>query len=300
MRAPLGKGTLMRVVAVVGLGVCLCVAAIVTLRAQQQALVLESGAGERAAENSFFDELAAKDFAKDRRSKVNRHISHQGKVSKPQLHMKGAQSPKSHPKLISGERRMAKPSSMRKEFDRAKEQLHEEQHKMRHLEEQDHVKAEEQKIELERVTADQQASAYESHLNKINSAVFPASAIDAEEANSHAVSHALTDDMHVPKITKADYEAHPLARRRLVHGSNRLLRRVRNSAKDFAKQVLTGKAVSHVHHAVPAAKSAAAHSKVESHAASAVSHEKPVAAHKKPTAAHESKKLKAQPSAAAK
>jgi len=52
---------------------------------------------------------------------------------------------------------------------------------------------------------------------------------------SHAVAHALTDDMHVPKITKADYARHPM--KRSLHGSNRLYRRVKNSGKDFAKQV---------------------------------------------------------------
>jgi len=53
------------------------------------------------------------------------------------------------------------------------------------------------------------------------------------------VSHALTDDMHVPKITKADYERHPMTmhNKAAKHGSNRLFRRIKNSGKDFAKQV---------------------------------------------------------------
>lgn len=136
--------------------------------------------------------------------------------------------------------------SMRAEFHKAQQQLAAEQNKMRHIEEHDHVKAEEQKMKLERLTAHQEAKAYESHLSKLNSAVFPTSMdSDMGSGASHAVSHALTDDMHVPKITKADYARHPMHVD--THGSNRLFRRVKNSGKDFAKQVMTGKAVSHSH-----------------------------------------------------
>lgn len=58
---------LLPVLGAIGLGVCLCLAAIVTLSVQQP-LALESSKAEHAAENSFFDSLAAKDLAKDRKS----------------------------------------------------------------------------------------------------------------------------------------------------------------------------------------------------------------------------------------
>jgi hypothetical protein len=98
------------------------------------------------------------------------------------------------------------------------------------------VRAAEQHIDLEHLKAQQQARAYERHLTKLNDAVFPRSMEDSVVGkHSHAVSHALVDDMHVPKITKADYERHPMMK--AAHGSNKLYRRVRNSGRDFAKQV---------------------------------------------------------------
>jgi hypothetical protein len=61
---------LLPVLGAVGVGVCLCVAAIVTLGAQRpRSIGLESSSAEHAAENSFFDSLAARDLAKDRKSR---------------------------------------------------------------------------------------------------------------------------------------------------------------------------------------------------------------------------------------
>ena len=60
---------LLPILGVVALGVVLCIGAIGTLGGHRPALVLESSGAEHAVENSFFDELAAKDLAKDRRSK---------------------------------------------------------------------------------------------------------------------------------------------------------------------------------------------------------------------------------------
>jgi hypothetical protein len=61
--------------AVVGLGVCMCVSVIITLGNQTPALVLESADSEHAIENSFFDSLAAKDLAKDRRSRKSKDLN---------------------------------------------------------------------------------------------------------------------------------------------------------------------------------------------------------------------------------
>lgn len=95
-------------------------------------------------------------------------------------------------------------------------------------------------MDLEHLKAKQQASAYERHLTKLNNAVFPRSMEDSVMGrnSAHAVSRALVDDMHVPKITKADYARHSMVATKAAHGSNRLYRRVSNSGKDFAKQVL--------------------------------------------------------------
>ena len=309
---------LLPILGVVALGVVLCIGAIVTLGGQRPALVLESSGAEHAVENSFFDELAANDLAKDRRSKNAKDArrAHATALSAAQeravedsyfksVGSSGAKAP--HPaarkhaakhwqplpysKLVhrspfKGAHQQAGAAlakgkkghpavSMRAEFHKAQQQLAAEQNKMRHIEEHDHVKAEEQKMKLERLTAHQEAKAYESHLSKLNSAVFPTSMdSDMGSGASHAVSHALTDDMHVPKITKvinpapsrslplsmlshaqsnnkcrrflvyhsrshtqrqADYARHPMHVD--THGSNRLFRRVKNSGKDFAKQV---------------------------------------------------------------
>jgi len=275
---------LLPILGVVALGVVLCIGAIGTLGGHRPALVLESSGAEHAVENSFFDELAAKDLAKDRRSKnakaargahttlsavQERAVENsffQGvgstgaKAPQPTSLMKPPAhwQPLPYSKLVhrspfqgvrekAGVReksgaapakgKMMHPKgSMRAEFHKAQQQLASEQTKMRHIEEHDRVKAEEQKIKLERLTADQTAKAYERHLAKLNSAVFPTSMdSDMGKGASHAVAHALTDDMHVPKITKADYARHPM--KRSLHGSNRLFRRVKNSGKDFAKQV---------------------------------------------------------------
>ena len=61
--------------AVVGLGVCMCVAVIITLGNQTPTLVLESADSEHAIENSFFDSLAAKDLAKDRRARKSKDLN---------------------------------------------------------------------------------------------------------------------------------------------------------------------------------------------------------------------------------
>ena len=281
---------LLPILGVVALGVVLCIGAIVTLGGQRPALVLESSGAEHAVENSFFDDLAAKDLAKDRRSKntkaargahtalsaaqeravENSYFQGVGSTGAKAPQPASRQKPAAHwqplpySKLVhrspfqgvrekaglrkkAGVREKAGASpakgkmmhpkgSMRAEFHQAQQQLASEQTRMRHIEEHDRVKAEEQKIELERLTADQAAKAYERHLAKLNSAVFPTSMdSDMGKGASHAVAHALTDDMHVPKITKADYARHPM--KRSLHGSNRLYRRVKNSGKDFAKQV---------------------------------------------------------------
>jgi len=280
----------------VGLGVVLCIAAIVNIEVQRPSgIVLESAHAEHAVENSFFDQLAAKDLAKDKRSRNAKdlHSSHTSLSAKQERaiedsYFKGVGStgtknhklaahkvpakhwkPLPYNKLVhrgpfkgahtklAGKPMKAKkvahnPTSMRAEFKKAQQQLAAEQTKMRHIEEHDHVKAEEQKIELERLKAHQQAGAYERHLSKLNDAVFPSSMdSDMGTSASHAVSHALTDDMHVPKITKADYERHPMHAPKAIHGSNRVFRRVVNSGKDFVKQVITGKAVSHSHLRAP-------------------------------------------------
>ena len=281
---------LLPVLGVMALGVCLCVAVIVTLGAQTPAVVLESASAEHAIENSFFDSLAAKHHAKDRKSgnakdlqgsdtslsaKQERvvednffqtvakgkaaaakpklagvHASHKmtAKHWKPmpynkmvhRSHFKGMQHTAAAPKADAKGKKHTD-VSMRAQFAQAQQQLHAEQTKMRHIEEHDRIKAAEQKINLERLTAHQQADAYAEHLSKLNDAVFPRSMDeDMGKSASHAVSHALTDDMHVPKITKADYERHPMMMGKMArHGSNRLYRRVKNSGKDFAKQVRT-------------------------------------------------------------
>jgi len=281
------------VLGAVGLGVCLCVAAIVTLSVQRP-LALESSKAEHAAENSFFDSLAAEDLAKDRKShnakaalgthktlsasqaralaaSYYKHVGaakahspaahpahkikakhwtplpasalvHFSKFKGVHMHKKAGAKPAAGKKTHSA-------GSMRAEFAKAQEQLKEEKRKMRHMEQHDKVKAAEQQMDLEHLKAQQQASAYERHLTKLNNAVFPRSMEDSamSKSSAHAVSHALVDDMHVPKITKADYERHPMMAPKAAHGSNKLYRRVKNSGKDFAKQVLTGRAVSHTH-----------------------------------------------------
>ena len=158
---------------------------------------------------------------------------------KPAMHAKMAHHKGAHQKVAGGKLvKQRSDASMRDEFAKAQQQLHSEQTKMRHIEEHDHVKAAEQKINLERLKAHQQANAYEDHLSKINDAVFPRSMDSGMgQSSSHAVSHALTDDMHVPMITKADYERHPMLKRKALHGSNKLYRRVKNSGRDFARQV---------------------------------------------------------------
>jgi hypothetical protein len=199
--------------AVVGLGVCMCVAVIITLGNQTPALVLESADSEHAIENSFFDSLAARDLAKDRRARKNKnlnskqtalsdkqerqvennyfkgvgqdkgktqsklagvHASHKmpAKVWKPtpynkMVHFKG----KAAKDLKAGIGKKASThESMRAEFAKEQQQLHAEQNKMRHFQEKDQEKAEEQKMDLERLKAHQQANAYEEHLKQINDA----------------------------------------------------------------------------------------------------------------------------------
>jgi hypothetical protein len=284
---------LLPVLGAVGVGVCLCVAAIVTLGAQRpRSIGLESSSAEHAAENSFFDSLAARDLAKDRKSRnakdalgshkalsasqartlANSYFKHVGEAPvghQATAHAGARKVPAKHWKPLPASALVhfskfkgmhktggaAKPAvgkkghgiaSMRAEFAKAQEQLKQEKSKMRHMEEKDKVRAAEQHIDLEHLKAQQQARAYERHLTKLNDAVFPRSMEDSVVGkHSHAVSHALVDDMHVPKITKADYERHPMMK--AAHGSNKLYRRVRNSGRDFAKQVLTGRAVSHSH-----------------------------------------------------
>ena len=151
-------------------------------------------------------------------------------------------------KSMTGQKHRSSKTSLRADFAKAQQLLHAEQHKMRHLEEHEHVKAAEQNMKLERMQAQQQAHAYERHLHQLDDAVFPRS-LDSAQA-SHAVSHALTDDMHEPpKAT------HYVSRPR--HGSNRLYRRVKNSGRDFVRQVVTGKAISHSHPGRPSASASA-------------------------------------------
>jgi len=278
---------LLPVLGAVGVGVCLCIAAIVTLGTQRpRSNALESSGAEHAAENSFFDSLAARDLAKDRKSRnakdavgsrkalsasqaralATSYFKHVGEAPAgarkgPAKHWKPLPaSALVHFSKFKGMHKKggaAKPAvgkkahgvaSMRAEFAKAQEQLKKEKSKMRHMEEKDKVRAAEQQIDLEHLKAKQQASEYERHLTKLNNAVFPRSMEDSVVGkHSHAVSHALVDDMHVPKITKADYERHPMTAAKSAHGSNKLYRRVKNSGKDLAKQVLTGRPVSHSH-----------------------------------------------------
>ena len=63
-------------------------------------------------------------------------------------------------------------------------------------------------------------------------------------------SCSLIDDMHEPP--KATHHAS-----RPRHGSNRLYRRVKNSGRDFVRQVVTGKAISHSHPRNPSASASA-------------------------------------------
>jgi len=208
---------------------------------------------ERAVENSYYKDAAA---GQKQTKLAGVHAAHKlpAKHWKPMPYnkmvhrtpFKGMHHKAAGTKPVKGTKHSD--ASMRAQFAQAQQQLHAEQTKMRHIEEHDHVKAAEQKITLERLKAQQQASAYEDHLSKINDAVFPRSMDSGMgKSSSHAVSHALTDDMHVPKITKADYERHPMVAHKAAHGSNKLYRRVKNSGKDFAKQVWSGKAVSHMH-----------------------------------------------------
>ena len=274
---------LLPVLGAVGLGVCLCVAAIVTLSVQRP-LALESSKAEHAAENSFFDSLAAEDLAKDRKSHNAKaalgthktlsasqaralaasYYKHVGaaKAHSPAVHpahkmkakhwkplpasalvhfskFKGVHMHKKAGAKPAAGKKTHSAGSMRAEFAKAQEQLKEEKLKMHHMEQKDKVKAAEQQMDLEHLKAQQQASAYERHLTKLNNAVFPRSMEDSvmSKSSAHAVSHALVDDMHVPKITKADYERHPMMAPKAAHGSNKLYRRVKNSGKDFAKQV---------------------------------------------------------------
>jgi len=91
---------------VVGLGVLVCLVVIAALAPQGGALVLESAGSEHAVENSFFDNLAARDLAKDRRSHNSKdlHSSHMSLTAKQERavedrYFKGAAAGKAQSQL---------------------------------------------------------------------------------------------------------------------------------------------------------------------------------------------------------
>eukprot|EP00960_Hanusia_phi_P031989 749597-Hanusia_phi.AAC.5 len=142
---------------------------------------------ERKLDNAFYDSIeinAPKMVLPERKHHAKvmqaKHAAHREQAVKSRAHVVKESSP-----------------SFSEDFAQAKEALTREKEKMRHLEDRDHVKADLQKTNLERLTAHEQARQYEKHLQAVNAEVFPSSLDDLEsrEDATKSVSHALVDDL---------------------------------------------------------------------------------------------------------